>query len=193
MWDKSGSKILTKMEDSCLEQFTATSKKEGITVNLFKRATGNPAGTIDEEHPLSIDLYLSKTDTLGSMKENLVHMLTRSLICQKYQFHFRMREQTLFEDILADEFLALIVTYMVMGKRIGRNNCEKALDAAIQETVQRLEQKKPRAKLLDALCNFSQEYARQIKERKTEILTERERLVADLLTMLPEAVYNEPQ
>ena len=59
-----------------------------------------------EKNPLEINLFLAKNDNTNSMKETLVNMLTHSFIQQKYQFHFRIREQTLFEDILADEFVA---------------------------------------------------------------------------------------
>ena len=193
LWQKSGSKVLSKIEESCGEGFTNTSRKEGITINLFKRGSQNPAGKIEEENPLSIDLYLLKSDTNSAIKENLVHMLTRSLICQNYQFHFRMRELTLFEDILADELLASVVTYMVLGRKLGRKNCEKALNSAIEETVNRLSQKGPRNKLLDEMCGFTKEYIGKIRKNKTDILTQRESLVSKLLCLLPETVYYEPK
>ena len=191
LWAKNGPKILTKIEDLCGDTFTNTSKREGIDIILHKKKLNSRTGDLREESPLEIHLFLTKTDTTNFMKERLTRLLTRSFILQKYQFHFRLREQTLFEDILADEFLTSMVSLMVSGKKPGRTSCEKALDEAIGETVYRLSQKNARSKLLDAMCSFSQDYTRKIKNEKTDILEEKENLIAKLLSFLPESVYDE--
>ncbi|MCW4006912.1 MAG: hypothetical protein NWF04_10045 [Candidatus Bathyarchaeota archaeon] len=191
LWRKESPRLMGRIEEGCGEVFTNTAKAEGITVLWCKKNQETSNGAVQEDEPLKISLYLTKTDTLTSIKESLVHLLVHSLIYQKYQFHFRLREQTLFEDILADEFLASVVTLMVLGKKFGRKTCEAALDQAVQETAQRLSQKKTRSKLLNELYNFTEGYTRSIKNRKTDILTEREKLIVNLLSLLPETVYCE--
>ena len=133
-------------------------------------------------------MYLTKTDNIAHMKEVLVQLLTHSFIEQMYEFHFRVREQTLFEDILADECLASIVSLMVLGKKPVRANCAKALDQAISETVFRLSQKTARGKLLDATYNFFQGYPDKIKNQRIDILENREVFISKLLRFLPENV-----
>jgi hypothetical protein len=191
LWSKSGPKMLRKIEDVCNDKFTNTSREEGMTVLLHKKGPGNRSSSIREDNPLEISLFLTKNDTTNYMKEQLVNVLTHSFIQQKYQFHFRIREQTLFEDILADEFVSSIVSSMVLGKKPGRINCEKALDEAVEETVNRLSQKATRSKLLDIMCSFSQEYSEKVKSRKLDVLEEREELVSKLLKFLPENINNE--
>ena len=138
--------------------------------------------------PLEISLFLTKNDTTNSMKELLVRMLTHSFIQQQYEFHFRMREQTLFEDILADEFVTSMVSFMVLGRKLGRANCAKALDQAIEETVYRLSQKTTRNKLVNELYSFYQEYPDKIKKRQVDLLENREELISKLLRFLPKTV-----
>jgi hypothetical protein len=191
LWIKEGPKILRKIEDFCNDTFTNTSKEEGMVVLLHKKGPGNRSISIKDYNPLEMGLFLSKNDTTNFVKEQLVNVLTHSFIQQKYQFHFRIREQTLFEDILADEFVSSMVSLMVLGKKMGRSNCEKALDEAVQETVNRLSQKETRSKLLDVMSGFSQEYLGKVKSRKLDILEEREELVSKLLKFLPETISDE--
>jgi len=113
-------------------------------------------------------------------------MLVQSFIQQQYEFHFRMREQTLFEDILADEFVKSIVALAVMGRKISRVNCVQALDQAIEQTVYRLSQKTSRCKLVDMLYRYLQGDFKNRQER--DILATREELVSKLLEFLPETV-----
>jgi hypothetical protein len=122
------------------------------------------------------------------MKELLIRMLTHSFIQQQYEYHFRIQEQTLFEDILADECLASIVSLMVLGKKLGRANCAKALDIAIEMTVYRLSQKATRARLVNELYSFFQEYPSKIKNRETDIVENREELIIKLLKFLPKNI-----
>jgi hypothetical protein len=188
MWSKNGPKILGKIEDSCGDTFTSTSKQDGILVLLHKKTPKNRNGALKEDNPLEISLFLTKNDTTNSMKELLVRMLTHSFIQQQYEFHFRIREQTLFEDILADEFLTSMVSFMVLGRKLGRANCAKALDQAIEETVYRLSQKTTRNKLVNELYSFFQEYPGKIKNREIDILENREELISKLLRFLPKNV-----
>jgi hypothetical protein len=188
IWSKNGSKILRKIEDSCGDTFTSTSKQHGILVLLHKKTPNTNAGFLKEDNPLEINLFLTKNDTTNSMKELLVRMLTHSFIQQQYEFHFRMREQTLFEDILADEFVTSMVSFMVLGRKLGRPNCAKALDQAIEETVYRLSQKTTKNKLVNVLYDFFQEYPEKIKKRETDILENREELISKLLEFLPKKV-----
>jgi len=188
IWQKSGKKILCKIEDCCGETFTNTSKQKGILVELHKKTPKNNNGFLKEDKPLEISLFLSKNDNTSSMKELLVRMLTHSFIQQQYEFHFRMREQTLFEDILADEFVTSMVSFMVLGRKLGRPNCAKALDQAIKETVYRLSQKTTRNKLVNVMYDFFQEYPEKIKKRETDIIANREELISKLLEFLPKKV-----
>jgi hypothetical protein len=137
---------------------------------------------------LKINLFLTKNETAASLKEILVRMLTHSFIAQQYEFHFRIREQTLFEDILADEYLTAVVTFMVLGKKLGKANCAKALDQAIDETVYRLSQKATRGKLVDVMYGFFQHDSGKTKSGKGDVLEKREELIAALLRFLPKNV-----
>jgi hypothetical protein len=188
MWSKNGQKVLRKIEDSCGDAFTNTSKQNGILVLLQKKVPKNRNGVLKEDNPLEITLFLTKNDTAKAMKELLVRMLTHSFIQQQYEFHFRIREQTLFEDILADEFVTSMVSFMVLGRKLGRANCAKALDEAIDETVYRLSQKTTKNKLVNVLYDFFQEYPEKIKKRETDILENREELISKLLEFLPKKV-----
>ncbi len=136
---------------------------------------------------MEISLYLSKNDTSDASKEILVRMLTHSFIWQQYEYRFRAREQTLFEDILADEFVTSVVTLTVLGRKLGRANCAKALDQAVEETVYRLSQKAAQSKLVDLMYGFFQEGNGKGKKRQ-DILECREELVMKLLTFLPKNV-----
>jgi hypothetical protein len=116
-------------------------------------------------------------------------MLAHSFIQQQYEFHFRIREQTLFEDILADEFVTSIVAFMVLGRKLGRaKNCTVALDQAVQETVYRLSQKTTRNRLVNELYSFYQEYPDKIRKRQVDLLENREELILKLLRFLPKNV-----
>ena len=185
IWVKTGPKILCKIEVSCGERFTNTANQEGILILLHKKTSKSHYGFLDESNPLEINVFLAKNDTSNSMKELLVRMLTHSFIQQQYEFHFRIKEQTLFEDILADEFVTSMVSFMVLGRKLGRTNCIKALDEAIEETVYRLSQKTARSKLVDMMYVFCQGYSGKIKNRKADILANREELISKLLEFLP--------
>jgi hypothetical protein len=157
---------------------------------LHKKASKNPSsGVVNEENPLEISLFLVKTDTAVFLKELLVRMLAHSFIQQHYEFHFRMREQTLFEDILADEFVKSTVALAVMGRKISRANCAQALDQAVEQTVYRLSQKNSRGKLVDMLYSFLQGDPKNRQER--DILATREELVSKLLKLLPETITDQ--
>lgn len=188
LWSKSGSKLLHKIEDSCGDSYTNTAKQSGILVVLHKKTPQSNSGSLQEDNPLEINLFLSKNDNNETLKELLIRLLTHSFIEQQYEFHFRMREQTLFEDILADECLTAVVSLMVQGKKLGRANCAKVLDEAIAETVFRLSQKAPREKLVDVVYGFFQEYPNKIKNQKIDILENREEFIAQLLKFLPKNV-----
>jgi hypothetical protein len=134
-WKKSGQKILQKIEDTCGDTFTDISKEKGILVLLYKKTAQTRYGNLKEDNPLEISLYLSKTDNTNASKEQLTRMLVHSFIWQQYEYRFRSREQTLFEDILADEYVTSAATFSVLGRKLGRANCAKALEQAIEETV----------------------------------------------------------
>lgn len=185
VWSKSGSKILRKIEDACGDTFTNTSKRDGIVILLHKKTPKSRNSSLPEDNPLEISLYLSKNDTTSSMKEILVRMLVHSFIYQQYEFHFRIREQTLFEDILADEFVTSMISFRVLGRKLGRANCTKALEEAVDETVYRLSQKATQSKLVDLMWGFFQEYLGKTRKQKIDILEEREELIAKLLKFLP--------
>ena len=188
IWKKSGKKLLRRIEDACGDSFTNTAKQSGISVTLYKKTTEPNVGSLHEGNPLEIDMFLTKNDNIAYIKENLVRLLTHSFIEQMYEFHFRVREQTLFEDILADECLASIVSLMVLGKKPVKANCTKALDQAIAETVFRLSQKPARGKLLEEMQNLFQTYPDRIKNQKIDILEKREEFIANLLRFLPKNV-----
>jgi hypothetical protein len=153
---------------------------------LHKKTDTQTGGILSDENPLEINLFLAKSDKEDLLKEQLVRMLAQSFITQQYEFHFRMREQTLFEDILADEFAASMVCYMVLGRKLSRSNCAEALDQAVEHTVYRLSQKTPRGKLVDLLYGYLQE--NPSKPKKQDILETREKLVSKLLEFLPKSV-----
>ncbi len=111
-------------------------------------------------------------------------MIVHSFIRQQYEYRFRNVDQTLFEDILADEYVTAIITFTVLGRKLGRANCAKALEQAVEETVYRLTQKQTQTKLVNLLYNFFQEEKTKTKKRQT-ILEKREELVVKLLTFLP--------
>jgi len=111
-------------------------------------------------------------------------MIVHSFIRQQYEYRFRNVNQTLFEDILADEYVTAIITFTVLGRKLGRANCAKALEQAVEETVYRLTQKQTQTKLVNLLYNFFQEEKTKTKKRQT-ILEKREELVVKLLTFLP--------
>jgi hypothetical protein len=186
-WKTSGQKILRRIEETCGDTFTNTSKQQGILVLRHKKTLQNRYGSLKEDNPLEISLYLSKTDNTKTAKEVLVRMLVHSFIWQQYEFHFRDRVQTLFEDILADEYVTSIVTFLVLGRKPGRANCAKALEEAVEETVYRLSQKQTQGKLVDLMYGFFQEGNGKNK-KKQDILEAREELVLKLLTFLPKNV-----
>jgi hypothetical protein len=186
-WKTAGPKILRRIEDACGDTFTNTSKEKGITVLLHKKTPQNRYGSLKEDNPLEISLYISKSDNTSMAKELLVRMLVHSFIWQQYEFHFRDRVQTLFEDILADEYVTSVVTFMVLGRKPGRANCAKALEQAIEETVYRLSQKQAQGKLVDLMYGFFQEGNGKAKKRQ-DILECREELVLKLLTFLPKSL-----
>jgi len=161
-------------------------------VLLYKKTPQTRHGQLKESNPLEISLYLSKTDNSSVAKELLIRMLVHSFIWQQYEYRFRNREQTLFEDILADEYITSAVTFMVLGRKLGRANCAKALEQAIEETVYRLSQKQAQTKLVDLIYNFFQE--ENPKTKKTpNILEHREELVLKLLTFLPKTIETETE
>jgi hypothetical protein len=187
MWKSTGTKILRRIEEACGEDFTNTAKEKGIIVLLNKKTPLDRYGDLKEENPLEISLYLSKTDNTNIAKELLVRMLVHSFIRQQYEYHFRDRVQTLFEDILADEFVAEMVTLSVLGKKLGRANCTKAVEQAVGETAYRLSQKAIQGKLVDAIYGFFQDGNVKGK-KKQDILETREELVRKLLTFLPKNI-----
>jgi hypothetical protein len=187
MWKTSSQKILRKIEDACGEDFTNTAKEKGILVLLHKKTPEDRRGCLKENNPLEISIYLSKTDNSNIAKELLVRMLVHSFIWQQYEFHFRDRIQTLFEDILADEFVAEMIALSVLGKKLGKANCTKALEQAVGETAYRLSQKTTQGRLVNFLLGFFQEGNGKGK-KKQDILETREELVLKLLTFLPKNI-----
>lgn len=189
LWSTSGPKILRKIEEACGDTFTNTAKQYGIIVLLHKKTPKSEiSGALNEENPLEINLFLAKSDATDSLKELLVRTLAHSFIQQQYEFHFRMREQTLFEDILADELVTSMVSFTVLGRKLGKTNCAEALDQAIEQTVYRLSQKTARTKLVDTLYGFFQEQPAKNKNQKNDVLASREMLISKLLEFLPKNV-----
>ena len=80
---------------------------------------------------------------------------------------------------------------MVMGKRLGRANCAKAVDQAVEQTVYRLSQKSARDKLVDLTYNFFQKKSPTSMQQKTNVLANREELIVKLLELLPNTVIAE--
>jgi hypothetical protein len=188
-WTKSGVKILKKIEDSCGYTFPDTAKQEGIVVILHKKPPVDQiSGLISDENPLEVNLFLAKNDTQDTLKQLLIRMLVSSFIQQQYEFHFRMREQTLFEDILADELLALKVSFSIAGRKLTRSTCAEALDQAVAQTVYRLSQKAARNKLVELLHSHFEDTPIKAKKDERDILAVREELVAKLLELLPKSV-----
>ena len=147
IWNKNSLKILQKIEELGGDTFPKKTKREGITILLHKRTPKYQiSGFLKDGFPLEVHLFLSKNENTASLKELLIRMLVQSFIHQHCEFHFRLREQTLFEDILADELVTSKISFMVMGKRLGRANCAKAVDQAVEQTVYRLSQKSARDK-----------------------------------------------
>jgi hypothetical protein len=181
---------LQKIEDTCGETFTDTSKEKGLQIVLYKKTAQTRYGSLKEGNPLEISLYLSKTDNINTLKELLTRMIVHSFIWQQYEYRFRNREQTLFEDILADEYITIVTTFIVLGRKLGRANCAKALEQAIEETVYRLSQKQTQNRLVDLIYNFFQEEKTKNKKRP-DIIEQREKLILKLLTFLPKNINPE--
>jgi hypothetical protein len=99
-----------------------------------------------------------------------------------------MREQTLFEDILADELLASKVGFAIAGRKLGRSTCAEALDQAVAQTVYRLSQKAARNKLVELLHGYFENTPIKAKRDERDVLAVREELVAKLLELLPKSV-----
>jgi hypothetical protein len=181
---------LRKIEDTCKDTFTEPAKEKGIQILLYKKTVKTRYGSLKENNPLEISLYLSKTDNTNTLKELLIRMIVHSFIWQQYEYRFRNFEQTLFEDILADKYITSIITLTVLGRKLVRANCAKALKQAVEETVHQLSQKQTQNKLIDLLYNFFQE--EKTKNKKTQnILEKREELVLKLLTFLPKNITPE--
>ena len=178
---------MQKIEDVCDDTFTEPSKEKGLQIFLYKKTAQTRYGMLKENNPLEISVYLSKSDNFNTLKELLVHMLVQSFIWQQYEYRFRYCEQTLFEDILADEYVTVIATYTVLGRKLGRANCAKALEQAIEETVYRLSQKQTQNKLINLLHDFFQEEKTKNKKRQP-LLEKREELILKLLTFLPKNI-----
>ncbi|MCL2173089.1 MAG: hypothetical protein LBH62_04335 [Nitrososphaerota archaeon] len=176
---------MQKIECICGDTFPDISIEKGIQIFLFKKTPQTRYGHLKEDNPLEISLYLSKTDNINTAKELLIRMLVHSFIWQQYEYRFRNREQTLFEDILADEYVTSAFTFMILGRKMGRANCVKALEQAVEETVYRLSQKQTQTKLAEVMYNFFQEENLRTKKR-TNIIEHREELVLKLLEFLPE-------
>jgi hypothetical protein len=189
IWIKDSFKTLRKIEDTCGYPFPEKSKQEGIAVQLHKKTPKNQtSGLLSEDNPLEINLYLTKNDTANTLKELLVRMLVYSFIQQQYEFHFRMREQILFEDILADEFISSMIGLTVLGRKLSRASSAEALGQAIEATVCRLSQKSTKNKLVDMLYSFQQENPAKTKKHGKDVLAAREELVSKLLEFLPKSV-----
>jgi hypothetical protein len=120
-------------------------------------------------------------------------MIVHSFIWQQYEYRFRNREQTLFEDILADEYVTSVVTFMVLGRKLVRTDYTKTLEHAIEETVYRLSQKQARNKLVDLMHSFFQEEKQPKNKKTSDIREQREKLVLKLLTFLPKNISQEIQ
>jgi hypothetical protein len=177
-------KILKKIEEACGNTFPEMTKQEGIIVVLHKKMLDNQLeGILADDNPIEINLFLAKNDSPDTLKTLLVRMLVYSFVQQQYEFHFRMTEPTLFEDILTDELIAAKTGLIIMGRKLGRANCTKALDQAIQQTVYRLSKKQAQNTLIDMAFTFFQEQPANRKQ-KVDILISREELIANLLELL---------
>ncbi|MCL2642339.1 MAG: hypothetical protein FWD52_02315 [Candidatus Bathyarchaeota archaeon] len=184
---------MQRIEDFCGDTFPDISKEKGIQVWLYKKTPQSSRyGYLKEGNPLEISLYLSKADNANIAKEVLIRLLVRSFIGQQYEYRFRNHVQTLFEDILSDEYVTSVVTFMVMGRKLGRANCVRALEQAVEETVFRLSQKQTQNKLADLMYNFFQEEKIKTK-KKSNIIEQREELVLKLLDFLPEKIKTQLQ
>jgi hypothetical protein len=193
VWKNNGLKILGKIEELCGDSFPKTARTDGIFILLHKKKTNKNQinSFLNEQSPLEVHLFLSRNDTTASLKELLVRMLVHSFIHQQYEFHFRIRTQTLFEDILADELLTSKISFMVLGRRLGRANCAKAVDQAVENTVYRLSQKSARDKLVDLTYKFFQDSQDRSKKHNSGVIANREDLIVELLEFLPKNVVIE--
>jgi hypothetical protein len=118
-------------------------------------------------------------------------MLVYSFVQQQYEFNFRMTDPTLFEDILADELVTQKVSFLVLGKKLGKANCTQALQQAIAQTVYRLSKKQAQTLLVEMAYKYFEDSQAKNRKQKIDILTSREELIAKLLELLPKTVNPE--
>jgi hypothetical protein len=162
--------------------------KEGMTVYLHKRRKDDSLGDMEETKPLECNIYLRKSDTWRELKPTLIHELIHCLMWQKFYFDLRTGTPTLFADVFADELMVSVVEYLVMGRKPGHATCNDAIDYALEEAVDRLSRTNRRDILVKALMEFFKEYQVKMKRKESNILKERENVLARLPSLLPETI-----
>lgn len=186
MWKKDGSRLLRSIEKNCGMSFPNKARGEGIRVYFYKQRRDDPVRDMEVNEPLRLNLYLQKSDTWIGIKRVLIRGLLRSLIWQKYCFEFRIKEPTIFEDILAEELVTSIVECRVLRRKPTKKTCTEALNYAINETIHRLSRSNPQKKLIDTMFEFFEGYKHRIKNKEYNILKEKQILLTKLLKLLPE-------
>lgn len=139
-----------------------------------------------ETEPLKLNIYLKKRSTWKTVKSTLIHELIHCLMWQTYYFDFRRRNPTLFEDFLADELITCIVEQLTLGRNPNRKICREAFDYALGETDLRLKRIQHSKRLTKSLVEFVKGYSSRIRRRGSDILKERQRLLKELPSPLPE-------
>lgn len=190
-WKRDGPKLLKRIEKDCGISFPRKVVEEGVVVYLYKRRKedGDYLGDMIETNPRRINLYLSKKSTWRSVKSVIVHELIHCLMWQAYYYDLRRREVTLFEDFFADELLTSLIEQVVLRRKLDRINYGEALDYAVSETRQRIiglrKRKKEYRRMIKTLRDFLKDYRRRVRDKKSDILKERLRLLSELPSPLP--------
>jgi hypothetical protein len=189
IWLKKGSGILHSIEEQCGFGFPAKTISEGMVVYLFQYKNDDGLGDMDETQPLECNLYVRKSDSWRDIKAPLVHELIHCLMWQKVYFDLRIGKPTFFGDVFADELMASVVECLVLGRKPSYDTCDDAIDYALEEAVARLiEDTDDRKKLVEALMVFFEEYRLKMKNKESNILKERERVLARLPSLVPESI-----
>ena len=179
-----GKTLMRKVRTICRLPFPKT--VDSITVTFQPgHGYGRLLGECDMDDPSKITLYVKKNQSYLNLKYNLCHELIHSICWCNIVFDGRRTATSFFADYFADELLTTILQAYIIKGKITSGDYEWALDYARDGACTKLERLKKSqhyGTFINELEIYFACYRRDIKQRKTNALLERQRMLKDVIS-----------
>ena len=179
-----GLALMKRLTASCKLSFPKKVESIEVTLEPYYRC-GGLLGFTSMDSPSRITLYVKKRTRYLDLKLTLCHELIHSLCWCNTTYDGRRTATSFFADVFADELLTTMLEHHIVKRKLSKEDYEWALDYARSVTCEKLKNLKKSKNyedFIDELNVFFTDYKKDIKNGKTNILLERQRMLRDIMS-----------